>query len=102
MKRITTVLKESEAMAVRKAVWVAGAEHIVITPMPQRLCAIDLGECYCEQSAAQMEMHVRLEVTANDIHYGGIVSAIQRVAQAGKIVLNSHLDMLPVHAAYNQ
>lgn len=31
MKRITVVLKESEAMAVRKAVCVAGGERIVIT-----------------------------------------------------------------------
>ena len=98
MKRITTVLKESEAMAVRKAVCVAGGERVVITPMPQRPCAIDLEEWYCEQSATQREVHVRLEVTANDIHYGGIVSAIQRVAQAGKIVLDSHLGMLPMHA----
>ena len=42
MKRITTVLKESEAMAVRKAVCVAGGERVVITPMPQRLCALSL------------------------------------------------------------
>jgi hypothetical protein len=99
MKRITTVLKESEAMAVRKAVCVAGAERIVITPMPQRLCATDPEEWDCEQSATPRGVHVRLEVTANDIHYGGIVSAIQRIAHAGKIVLASHLDMLPMHAA---
>jgi nitrogen regulatory protein PII len=102
MKRITTVLRESEAMAVRKAVCVAGGERVVITPMPQRLCAIDLEEWYCERSAAQREVHVRLEVTADDSHYGGIVSAIQRIAHVGKIVLASRHDMLPRRAAYNQ
>ena len=55
MKRITTVLRESEAMAVRKAVCVAGGECVVITPMPQRLRAIELEDCRCEQSAAQKE-----------------------------------------------
>jgi hypothetical protein len=94
MKRITTVLRESEAMAVRKAVCVAGGERIVIIPMPQRLCTIDLEEKCCEHSAAQEEVHVRLEVTADDGHYSGIVSAIQRIAHAGKIVLASRHDKL--------
>ncbi len=94
MKRITTVLKESEAMAVRKAVCVVGRERIVITPMPQRPSAIDLEERYCEQFAAPREVHVRLEVTADDSRYSGIVSAIQRIAHAGKIVLASRHDRL--------
>ena len=99
MKRITTVLRESEAMAVRKAVCVAGGERVVITPMAHRLCAIELEDCHCEQSAAQREMHVRLEVTADDIHYDGIVSAILRVANAGKIDLASRHDRLLRYAA---
>ena len=94
MKRITTVLRESEAMAVRKAVCVAGGECVTIIPMPQRLCAIDLEEWCCKQSAGQREAHVRLEVTADDSHYGGIVSVIQRIAHAGKIVLASRDDRL--------
>jgi hypothetical protein len=99
MKRIITVLRESEAMAVRKAVCMAGAERVVIVPMPQRLCATDQKNWHFEQPAAQSEVRIRLEVTVSDIHYGGIVSAIQRVAQAAKIILDSHLDMLPMHAA---
>ncbi|MGA8863947.1 MAG: hypothetical protein WBM09_03640 [Gallionella sp.] len=102
MKRITAVLKESEAMAVRKAVCVAGGERVVITPMPQRLCAIDLEEWYCEQSAVPRDVHVRLEVTADDTQYGGIVSAIQRIAHVGKIVLASRHDRPHRCAAYNQ
>lgn len=86
-------------MTVRKAVYIAGAERVVIAPMSQRLCAIDMEECYCEQSAAQMEAHVRLEVTADDSHYGGIVSSIRRIAHAGRIVLASRHDMLQKHAA---
>lgn len=99
MKRITTVLRESEAMAVRKAVCVAGGECVVITSMPQRLCAIELGERHCEQPAAQREVHVRLEVTADDSCYGGIVSAILRIANVGKIELASRHDRLLRYAA---
>jgi hypothetical protein len=94
MKRITTVLKESEAMAVRKAVCVAGGERVVITPMPQRPSAIDPEKWDCEQSATPRGAHVRFEVTADDSLYGDIVSAIQRIAHAGKIVLASRHDRL--------
>jgi len=92
MKRITTVLRESEASAVRKAVCVAGGESVMITPMPQRLSAIELEDCHCEQSASIREMHVRLEVTSDDMHYDGIVTAILRVANVGKIDLASRHD----------
>lgn len=94
MKRITTVLRESEAMAVRKAVCVAGGERIVITPMPQRMSAANPEEWDCEQSAAPREVRVRLEVTADDSHYSGIVSAIHSIAHAGKVVLASRHDRL--------
>ncbi len=96
MKRITTVLRESEVTAVRKAVCMAGAERVVIMP----LCVAEQKEWYFNQHAAQSEVHVRLEVTVADIHYGGIVAAIQRVAQAGKVVLDSRHDMLLVRPAH--
>lgn len=92
MKRITTVLRESEATAVRKAVCVAGGERVVITPMAQHLSAIELEDCHCERSATRREEHVRFEVTADDLHYDGIVSAILRVAKVGKIDLASRHD----------
>ena len=46
MKRITTMLRESEAMAVRKAVCVAGGDRIVITPIPYRMCGVDMVDIY--------------------------------------------------------
>ena len=42
MKRITTVLQESEAMAVRKAVCISGAEPIVITTVQYWMCGVDM------------------------------------------------------------
>ncbi len=92
MQLITTVLKASEAMAVRKAVCMAGAECVVIVPMPFFLCAIDQESGGFEQLASRSEVHVRLEVTVKDLHSSGIVSAIRRIVQAGKIVLAQHHD----------
>lgn len=102
MKRITTVLKESEAMAVRKAVCIAGAEGVVITPLPYRMCGVDMMDIYSEQITAESGKHVRLDVTAENSRSGSIVSAIRRIAYAGRIVLASRHDMLPKRAAYNQ
>lgn len=93
MKRITTLLRESEAMAVRKAVCVAGAECVVITPISQRLSVIDPWLWHGEQSSAQRDVHVRLEVTADDSHFGGIVSAIRRITHVREIDLASRHDM---------
>lgn len=42
MKCIITLLREFEAMAVRKAVCIAGAERIVITLLPYRVGGIDM------------------------------------------------------------
>lgn len=99
MKRITTVLRESEAMAVRKAVCVAGGESVVITPMSQRMSDVNLGEWHWKQPAAQREVHVRLEVTSDDSHYNGIVSAIMSIAHVGKIYLASRHDRLSMRTA---
>ncbi len=59
-------------------------------------------ERYREPPANQREMQVCFEVTTDDSHYLDIVSAIQRIAHAGKIVLASRQDRLQRSAAYNQ
>jgi len=99
MKRITTVLKESEAMAVRKAVCIAGAEGIVVTPLPYRMCGIDMMDIYSEQIAAESGKHVRLDVTTENSRSGSIISAIRKIVHVGKIVLASRPDLLPRRAA---
>jgi nitrogen regulatory protein PII len=100
MKRITTILKESEAMAVRRAVCIAGAERIVITPIPYRMCGVDMLDIYSEKLiAAEAGKQVRLEVTADNSRSGSIVSAIRRIVHAGKIILSSRPDMQSRHAS---
>lgn len=100
MKRITTVLKESEAMTVRKAVCtIAGAEHIVITPIPYRMCGADMVDIYSEKIVAESCRQVRLDVTADDSMVGSITAVIRRIAHAGRIVLASRLERQNKRAA---
>lgn len=79
MKRITTLLRESQAMTVRKAVCMAGAESVVITPVTPHSDLIDSWLWHGEHG------HVQLEVRTDDSHYGGIVSAIKRTVHVGNI-----------------
>jgi hypothetical protein len=99
MKRITTVLKESEAMAVRKAVYIAGAERIVITPIPYWMCGVDMIDIDSEKRMAAWEKQVRLDLTTDDNRSGGIVSAIRRISHSGKIALASLYNKQPKRAA---
>ena len=99
MQRITTVLNESEVMAVRKAVCIAGAERVEITPLPYRMCGIDMMDIHSEKIAAEADKHVRLDVTVDSSRSGCIVAAIRRIAHAGKIILASRHDSLPKRAA---
>lgn len=85
MKRIATVLKASEVTSVRKAVSVAGASHIVITPISHRECAIDLGDWYCGTPVSEHDDHVRLDATVDDDRSDDIISAILTTAHVGKI-----------------
>ena len=91
MKRITTVLKASEATAVRKAVCIAGANQTVITRISHRECVTQLGDWYCGTHVSKRDDHVRLDVTADDDHSEAIISAIIKTAHAGKIESIVHL-----------
>jgi nitrogen regulatory protein PII len=99
MKRITTVLKESEVMAVRKAVCIAGAERVVITPLPYQMCGIDMMDIFSEQMATESDKQVRLDVTADNSHFNSVFSIIRKIAHTGKIIFASRHDMLPKRAA---
>lgn len=85
MKRISVVLKASEATMVRKAVCAAGGSRVVIAPIARRACATELADWYCGTSAGECENHVRLDVMADDCDAEGVVGAIVSTAHAGKI-----------------
>jgi nitrogen regulatory protein PII len=87
MQRIGAILRESEAMAVRKAVCVTGDARVVITPIPYWICGVDTMDLYNEKRMKELDKQERLDVTADDSRSKRIVSAIQRVMHAGKVVL---------------
>jgi nitrogen regulatory protein PII len=100
MKRITTVLKESEAMAVRKAVCtMAGAERVVITPIPFRVSGVDMSDVHNSKAIDEPFKQVRLDVTTDDSMAGSVIAVIRRVAHAGRVDLASLHDRLPKRAA---
>jgi hypothetical protein len=93
------VLKESEAKAVRKAVCVAGGEHVVVTPIPYWMCGVDIVDIESERRVRESVKHVRLDVTAEESRSGSIVSAIRNISQAGSIALATLYGKLPKRAA---
>lgn len=102
MKRITTLLRESEAMTVRNAICIVGGKSVVITPISQTLCAIDPLQWRGDQSSAQNEMHVRFEVTADDSHHRSIASAIKRTSHSGRIIVVFNHGMRPINSVVSQ
>ncbi|TXI36490.1 MAG: hypothetical protein E6Q59_09365 [Nitrosomonas sp.] len=85
MKRITFVIGASDMPAIRKVVFIAGANKLVIAQVPHRTCIAELGDWYCGTRIAQREDHMRLEVTSDDTRYDGVLSAIFSTAHAAKI-----------------
>ena len=100
MKRITTVLKESEAMTVRKAVCsMARAERVVITPIPYRMRGVDMLEVHSKKTIHEPFKQVRLDVTADDSMAGNVIAVIRRAAHAGRVDLATLHDRLPKRTA---
>ena len=92
MKRITTVLKQSEAMTVRKAVCtMAGAERVVITPIPFRVHGIAMSDLRTSRTNREPFKQVRFDVTADESVAGSVIAVIRRIAHAGRIDLASSL-----------
>ena len=85
MKRINIVVSASEIAAVRKAIFIAGANRLIIVPVSHRTCISELGDWYCGTVIAKREDHMRLEVTSEDNRSDGIISAILATAHAAKI-----------------
>ncbi|OQW43065.1 MAG: hypothetical protein A4S08_10230 [Proteobacteria bacterium SG_bin4] len=85
MKRITIVINASDMSAIRKVVFIAGANKLVIAQVPHRTCIAELGDWYCGTHIAQRKDHMRLEVMSDDARFEGVISAILSTAHAAKI-----------------
>lgn len=87
MKRITTLLRESDAVEVRNAVCAAGAKLVLFTQVPQPQRTADPWQWRGGYSAEAEQMHVRLEVIVDDSLSGRIVAAIKETSHSGRVIL---------------
>jgi nitrogen regulatory protein PII len=85
LKRITVVLKTSEVTDVRKAIFAAGGNRIVVAPVSHHLCAVELAGWYCGTPGAERDDYARLDVTVDDGQSREVVSAIIATAHTGMI-----------------
>lgn len=96
MKRITAVLRTSEITEVRRAIFAAGGNRVVVTVVPHRPGAIELVDWYCGTPNAARSDHVRLSVTVDDGRSEEVVSAIIASAHTGMI---EKIAFLPAKAS---
>jgi len=85
MNRITMLLKSSDVMAVRRAVFAAGASRVVVSPLPRHAWAAYLQDWYCGKPAAGCDALVQLDVGVDACHADDVISAFLATAHVGKI-----------------
>jgi hypothetical protein len=85
MNRITMLLKSSEVMAVRRALFAAGASRVVVTPLPRQAWAAYLQDWYFGKPVSGCEAPIRIDVGVDEYHADDVVSAFLTTAHAGKI-----------------
>jgi nitrogen regulatory protein PII len=84
MTRITMLLKSSDVMAVRRAVFAVGAQRVVVTSLPRQECAA-YRDWYFGRQTEWTDAPVRIDVSVDECHADKIVSAFLTTARAGKI-----------------
>jgi len=85
MNKITTLVKTSEVMPVRRALFEAGSQRIVVTPLTHREWDAALSDWYCGKQLRCEDAPVRLDIWVESSHTDAIVSAFMRTASVGKI-----------------
>lgn len=85
MNRITMLLKSSDVMAVRRAVFTAGASRVVVFPLPKHAWTAYLQDWYFGKPASWCDAPVRIDVGVDECHADDVVSAFLATAQVGKI-----------------
>jgi hypothetical protein len=84
MNRIIMLLKFSDVMAVRRAVFAAGAHRMTVTPLPSHECA-EHRDWYFGSQPPWADAPVRMEVGVEGDYANEIVSVFIATACAGKI-----------------
>jgi hypothetical protein len=85
MNRITMLLKSSDVMAVRRAVFAAGAHRVVVSPLPRQAWAAYLQDWYFGKPPSWNEAPIKIDVGVDECHADKVVSAFLTTAHVGKI-----------------
>jgi nitrogen regulatory protein PII len=85
MKRITVLLKSSEATPVRKAIAAAGGERTMVAHAALRACSLELADWYCGPADATGGHYSRLDALVQDDRADAVMSAILATARTGMI-----------------
>lgn len=85
MNFITVLLKTSELIAVRRAVFTAGASRVVVLPLPKRARAAYFHDWSFSQDDLKLDAPIRLDVGVDDCHTDDVISAFLMTAHVGII-----------------
>jgi hypothetical protein len=85
MNRISMLLKSSDVMAVRRAVFAAGASRVVVSSIHSQERDSSLQDWYFGKPAPWCDVPVRVNVGVDECHVDDVVSAFLTTAHVGKI-----------------
>ena len=97
MKRIALILKTSEVISVRKAVAIAGADHIVAHAISHHESV-----WFTSSQVSEGDELVGLDVVVVDSKSDEVMSAILKTAHHGKIERISHINARHAFANFNK
>lgn len=85
MNKITMLIKASEVMAVRRAIFEAGAERVEVNPLHSHEWEASLADWYHGKKLQWQDAPISLDVFAEKNQITAVISAFMRVARVGKI-----------------
>jgi hypothetical protein len=85
MNCITMLLNTSEVMAVRRAVFAAGASRVVVSPLSKQARAAHFQDWYFGKNNARCDAPIRIDVGVDESHEDDVVSAFLATAHVGQI-----------------
>jgi len=85
MNCITMLLKTSDVMAVRRAIFAAGASRVAVFPVPDGARTAYIQDWYFGNDHAKCDTPIRIDVGVDESHTDDVISAFLMTAHIGMI-----------------
>lgn len=85
MNHISMLLKSSDVMTVRRAVFAAGSSRVLITPLPRQACMAKIQDWCVGKPETGIDSTVRIDVGVDESHSDDVVCAFLTTVLAGEI-----------------